>query len=252
MRVERSRRVVDSVWARLPKSLTRVTVQQDDPIDARARRRWVAAGTAVTGVGLLGVSLAAEPDSRRFYVLTFGAAGAYTLGGLLSGPLHLGWAEGRDHRLQRPVVAPIATGVAAFGFFYGSALVARRIPFLRRAISGVLQFADEGKIPLVALTTCANGIGEEVFFRGALFAALPQRQAVAASTAGYALATTATRNPSLVLAATLMGVVWGLQRRASGGLQAPLLTHLTWSMLMLRYMPPLFRDQVRDDPDVAS
>ncbi len=245
MSVETSRwrRLVERVQPMVPKSLSQVTVQHEDPAEALTRRRWVAAGTSVAGVGLLGVSLSAEPDSPRFYVLTFGAAGAYTLGGLLSGPLHRGFVEGRDHQLRRPVVAPIATGVAAFGFFYGSALVARRIPFLRRAISGVLQFADEGKIPLVALTTCANGIGEEVFFRGALFAALPQRQAVLASTGGYALATTATRNPSLVLAATLMGVVWGLQRRASGGLQAPLLTHLTWSMLMLRYMPRLFRDQ---------
>jgi membrane protease YdiL (CAAX protease family) len=244
MKVERStwQRVVDEVQARLPKSLTQVTVQHEDPADAVTRRRWVAAGTSVAGVGLLGMSLAAEPDSRRFYVLTFGAAGAYTLGGLLSGPLHLGRIEGRDQRLKRPVLVPVALGVGAFGFFYGSALVARRIPFLAHAISGVLQFADEGKIPLVALTTYANGIGEEVFFRGALYAALPQRHAVLASTGGYALATTATRNPSLVLASALMGVVWGMQRRASGGLQAPMLTHLTWSTLMLRYMPPLFRD----------
>lgn len=231
-----------SIAERLPTSLTQVTVQHEDPADAVTRRRWVAAGTSVAGVGLLGLSLSAEPDSKRFYVLTFGAAGAYTLGGLLSGPLHRGWVEGRDRQLKRPVLAPVATGVAAFGFFYGSALVARRIPFLAHAISGVLQFADEGKIPLVALTTYANGIGEEVFFRGALFAALPHRQAVLASTGGYALATTATRNPSLVLASAVMGVLWGMQRRASGGLQAPMLTHLTWSTLMLRYMPPLFRD----------
>ena len=98
-------------------------------------------------------------------------------------------------------------------------------------------------MPLVALTTYANGIGEEVFFRGALYAALPQRQAVMASTGVYALATTATRNPSLVLASALMGVLWGMQRQASGGLQAPLLTHLTWSTLMLRFMPPLFRTE---------
>ena len=83
--------------------------------------------------------------------------------------------------------------------------------------------------------------GEEVFFRGALYATLPDHQAVAASTGVYALATTATRNPSLVLAAGVMGTLFGLQRRASGGLQAPLLTHLTWSTLMVRYLPPLFR-----------
>ena len=64
---------------------------------------------------------------------------------------------------------------------------------------------------------------------------------VAASTAVYTLATTTTRNPALVLAAGVMGTLFSLQRRASGGLQAPLLTHLTWSTLMVRFLPPLFR-----------
>ena len=40
-----------------------------------------------------------------------------------------------------------------------------------------------------------------------------------------------------------MGTLLAVQRRATGGIQAPLLTHLTWSTLMLRYLPPLFRDQ---------
>jgi hypothetical protein len=51
----------------------------------------------------------------------------------------------------------------------------------------------------------------------------------------------------LVLASLVMGPLWAMQRRASGGLQAPLLTHLTWSTLMVRYLPPLFRD----DPETA-
>ncbi len=46
-----------------------------------------------------------------------------------------------------------------------------------------------------------------------------------------------------MLAAVVMGTLFGAQRRASGGIQAPVLTHLTWSVLMLRYLPPLFRDQ---------
>jgi hypothetical protein len=146
------------------------------------------------------------------------------------------------------VVAPVLTGVGAFGFFYVSALVARRIPFLGNAIGSVLEFAEHGHLPLVVVTTCANGIGEEVFFRGGVYAALPQHQAVLTSTGLYALATTATRNPSLVLAATLMGGLWALQRRASGGVQAPMLTHLTWSLLMMRFMPPLFRK----DPGSSS
>ena len=80
-----------------------------------------------------------------------------------------------------------------------------------------------------------------MFFRGALYAALGADRPVLASTAVYTLATTTTRNPALVLAAAVMGTLFGLQRRATGGLQAPVLTHLTWSALMVRYLPPLFR-----------
>jgi hypothetical protein len=33
--------------------------------------------------------------------------------------------------------------------------------------------------------------------------------------------------------------VLGLQRRASGGILAPVITHVTWSTLMLFTLPPL-------------
>ena len=91
------------------------------------------------------------------------------------------------------------------------------------------------------LTTLANGAGEEVFFRGAMYAAIGENHPVLLSTGVYTLSVVVTGNPALVLAAGAMGTLFGLQRRASGGLQAPLLTHVTWATLMLRYMPPLFR-----------
>jgi len=212
------------------------------------RRRRVVAGVSLAGAGLLGVSLSTEPDSPEFYGLTLGVAGTWLAGGVLSGPLHLGRMQ-RGDALRRPVVTPILTGVAAFGAFYGAALVARRIPLLDRSLRSILQYAQEGSDPLVLLTTLANGAAEEVFFRGALYAAVGTRQPVTRSTAVYALATVPTRNPALVLASVPMGALFGLQRRASGGIQAPLLTHLTWSALMLRYMPPLFRERrSRDVP----
>ena len=243
------RRARAALRARLPLPITHVVpVVHEETADVAARRRRVVGGVSLLGAGLLGVSLRASPGSTRFYVLTLSTAATWTVGGLLSGPLHLGWIEGHDRRLRRPLVTPVATGVGAFGFFYGCALVARQIPFLDSAISRVLVFAEAGQTPLVLLTTYANGVGEEVFFRGALYATLSPAQAVAASTGVYALATTTTRNPSLVLAATFMGTLFALQRRASGGLQAPLLTHLTWSTLMVRYLPPLFRHAHRETP----
>jgi membrane protease YdiL (CAAX protease family) len=215
-------------------------ILHDEPPSVVRRRRHVVAAVSIAGTLLLGRSLSTHPGSRRFYSATLTVAGVWTAGGLLSGPLHLGWIQGQDGLLRRPVLTPIATGAGAFLFFYGCALVARRVPLLDLAISRVLLFVEEGDEPLVLLTTLANGIGEEVFFRGALYAC-QDRYAVATSTIIYTAATATTRNPALTLAAGLMGTLFGLQRRASGGLQAPVLTHLTWSALMVRFLPPLFR-----------
>ncbi len=240
------RRARSELAARLPMPITHVVpVQHSEPAAVRARRRRVVAGVSVVGTGLLGLSLSTRPNSKEFYGLTTAVAATWTAGGVLSGPLHLGWIQSRDQRLRRPVVTPIATGLAAFGFFYGCALVARNVPVLDRAIGNVLTFAEAGSRPMVIATTLANGFGEEVFFRGAMYATLDPDRAVWVSTGVYTAATVATRNPALVLAAGVMGTLFSLQRRASGGLQAPVLTHLTWSALMVRFLPPLFRSAQR-------
>ncbi|AWB92355.1 CPBP family intramembrane glutamic endopeptidase [Aeromicrobium chenweiae] len=241
-----ARRLVALAPRELREKVPRDHLESDE---AFHRRRRVVGGVSVAGAGLLGRSLASEPDSTEFYALTLGVAGTWTAGAFASGPLHLGWEQGDDNQLRRPLATPVVLGVAAFGAFYGAALVCRRIPVLNRALTDILAFADQGSAPLVTATTFANGAAEEVFFRGALYAAAGTHHPVAKSTAVYALATTATRNPALVLAGTAMGTLFALQRRASGGIQAPLLTHLTWSALMLRFMPPLFRRDGHDTVD---
>jgi membrane protease YdiL (CAAX protease family) len=207
------------------------------------RRRRVTAGVSVAGAGLLGVSLSQKPDSRSFYALTLGVAGTWVAGGLASGPLHLGWVQTPKATLRRPLLTPMIAGAGAFGLFYGAALVARRIPPLDAAVVRVLRYAHQGTPGLVLTTTLANGIAEEVFFRGALYAAVGVDRPVVKSSVVYTLATVATRNPALVLASVPMGLLFALQRRASGGIQAPVLAHVTWSVLMLRFLPPLFADR---------
>ena len=208
--------------------------------EAFCRRRRVVAGVSVAGAGLLGYSLSTRPGSGRFYAATLGVAAAWTAGGLASGPLHLGWMRTREQRLRRPVGTPVVLGAGAFAGFYGLALVLRRLGVLDGSIVSVLRYADQGAPTLVLTTTLANAVAEEVFFRGALYAAVGQRGPVALSTTAYAVATASTRNPALVLASAVMGTLFALQRRATGGIEAPVLTHLTWSMLMLRYLPPLY------------
>jgi membrane protease YdiL (CAAX protease family) len=235
--------VSDGVRERLARRLRRSWVEQvaAEPVESDAavrHRRRVVAGVALAGAGLLGTSLSTKPDSPQFYGLTLGVAATWVAGGLGSGPLHLG----RDRAAHRPVVTPVLLGVGAFGVFYGCALVARHVPVLDRAISKVLRYAHQGSSPVVLFTTLANGAAEEVFFRGALYTAAGRNRPVVLSTAVYMLATCATRNPALVLASSVMGALFAVQRRATGGIQAPMLTHLTWSTLMLWLLPPLFRE----------
>jgi membrane protease YdiL (CAAX protease family) len=140
----------------------------------------------------------------------------------------------------------VLAGVGAFGVFYGCALVSRHIPPLRRAIAGVLDYAHRGSTASVAATTLVTGAAEEVFFRGALYDAAGASR----STALYVLSTCATRNPALVLASGVMGTLFAWQRHRSGGVQAPLLTHVVWSTLMLAFMPRLFAPPVvRNEPE---
>lgn len=202
------------------------------------RRRVVSAATLAVGATLLGFSLATTPGDPAFYALTLALAATWVVGAFLSGPLHAGRMRfGRD--LRRPVVQPVVIGLAAVAVFTAGALVVARIPPLSTSLDEVLDHARYGSLPVIALITLVNGLAEELFFRGALYAAIGRLHPVAISTAIYALTTVATGNVMLVFAATVLGVLVGLQRRVSGGVLAPMLTHVTWSMGMLFILPPL-------------
>ncbi len=204
------------------------------------RRRVVVVVTLVVGATLLGLSFSTEPGDAAFYPLTFGLAATWVLGSLASGPLHLGHIVLRS-RVRRPVVTPILLGLLLAGVFVVGGLVIRDIPVLARLANDVLGYAAAGNLVLVAVITLVNGIAEELFFRGALFAAIGVRHPVLISTLVYALATVAGGNVVLVFAAAVLGLVTGLQRRAGGGVLAPILTHVTWSMAMLFVLPLIFR-----------
>lgn len=206
---------------------------------AFVRRRIVVAVTLVIGATLLGISLSVTPGSGAFYPLTLALAGVWTIGGFASGPLHLGRIPAQN-KLRRPVVVPIVVGLIASAVFVVGALIVREIGPLDRLVRSILDHAQPGALVLVALITLLNGVAEEIFFRGALFAAIGVRLPVVISTIVYAVATLATGNFMLVFAAATLGVVLGLQRRASGGVLGPILTHCTWSFIMLLVLPPLF------------
>jgi membrane protease YdiL (CAAX protease family) len=108
---------------------------------------------------------------------------------------------------------------------------------LHDAVNDVVRRADQGSRALVVAITVVNGVAEEVFFRGAFYRLLNPRTAAFWTTVCYVVVTAAAGNLMLVLAAALMGTVWALERRATGGIAASALTHVTWSVLVIFLLP---------------
>ena len=228
-----------SVFSELRRAITNVAVPHNEPPGVVRRRRIVVAITLVIGAAVLGFSLRRHPGESSFYWLTLLLAAVWIAGGFISGPLHLGGICWRG-RNQRPVITGTTIGLLLGGVFVVGGLIAREIPAVSALITRVLLFAHHGWLPLIVAITLINGIAEEIFFRGALYTALGRHHPVLISTVLYVCATLASGNPMLGFAATILGTVCGLERRASGGVLAPLLTHLVWGLIMVLALPPMF------------
>ncbi len=219
--------------------VTTVAGPHHEPPSVIRRRRVVAAVVLVIGAALLGFSLTRPPGAESFYWLTLALAGVWAAGAFVSGPLHLGYVRFRG-RNQRPVITGTLVGLLLGGVFLLGGLVAREIPGIREFITGVLEFANQGALPLVVFITLINGIAEELYFRGALYTALGKAYPAVISTIIYVVAILATRNPMLAFAAVILGSVCAYERRATGGVLAPILTHFFWGLIMVLALPPVF------------
>ncbi len=212
---------------------------RQSPRDFR-RRQLVSAGVVLVGAFVLAFALRrTDPGSVQFYGATLLLAAVWAVGAFASGPIHLGRVGIDATSAARPVVQPILIGAGLAIVFVVGAFIVRLIPPLADQVRAVLDFAGEGSSPLLLLlVTVLNGIAEELFFRGALYASIPNRQVLITAVA-YAIATAATGNVMLAFAAFVLGIVVGLERRASGGILAPVLTHLVWSVAMLYALPAI-------------
>jgi uncharacterized protein len=221
-------------------NITRVAVPHHEPPVVVLRRRIAVGFVLVIGAVLLGYSLALQPGDASFYWLTLVLAAVWTVGALASGPLHLGGVRFRG-RNQRPVITGTVVGLVVGAVFVLGSLIAREIPALSGHVTRVLEFANEESLLLIVVSILLNGIAEELFFRGALYTALEKHHPAIISTIIYTAAIfVATRNPMLAFAALVLGSVCAFERRATGGVLAPILTHMVWGLIMVLVLPPVF------------
>jgi membrane protease YdiL (CAAX protease family) len=110
---------------------------------------------------------------------------------------------------------------------------------LRRYVVDVVTHTHGTSFALILFVTAINAVAEEIFFRGAVYAALGPRYRVALTTLVYVAAIAIAGNLALAFAAAVLGTVLALQRRFAGGVLAPALTHATWSVCLLIVLPVL-------------
>lgn len=213
---------------------------RDETPGQRRRRRIVVAITLALGAVALGLALAIRPGDPLFYAATLGVAALWVAGALASGPLRLGSGRTRAGGTSRGVLQGFILGLMLLAVFLAGALVVAQVPVLRAPVEGLLDHARYGSLWVVALVTAINGIAEELFFRGAVYASLPPRANALGSTLLYAASTLFSGVPLLTFAALALGLLTAAQRRVTGGVLGPITSHLTWSLGMLFLLPPLF------------
>ena len=228
-----------SALADIRRGIVNVAVPHNEPPAIKRRRRVVVAIVLLLGAGVLGLALRRHPGESSFYWLTLALTAVWALGAFASGPLHLGGVCWRG-RNQRPVISGTVIGLALGAVFVLGGLIAREIPSVSELITRVLQYTDQGSWRLTMTVALLGGIAEELFYRGAFYTALGRYHPALVSTIVYVAATLASGNPMLGFAAIILGTVCALERRATGGVLAPILTHFVWTLVVLLALPPLF------------
>jgi hypothetical protein len=228
-----------SALADIRRGIVNVAVPHNEPPSVKRRRRVVVAIVLLLGAGVLGLALRRHPGESSFYWLSLALAALWAFGAFASGPLHLGGLCWRG-RNQRPVVSGTVIGLLLGAVFVVGGLIAREIPAVSELITRVLQYTDQGSWRLTMAIALVGGIAEELFYRVALYSALGRYHPALVSTVVYVAATLASGNLMLGFAAIVLGTVCALERRATGGVLAPILTHFVWTLVVLLALPPLF------------
>ena len=150
---------------------------------------------------------------------------------------------------------PTASGVGVASglvFYAATRLVvdlATRQPVFERAVVDLYRRSRETRfVTALVLTLLIAVPGEELFWRGFL---LPELRDATGSVTGAIVTWAAAvgvsavwASPPLLAGAVVGGALWTVLAIWSGGVLAPIASHLVWTALMLVWPPPAARDMV--------
>lgn len=202
------------------------------------QRRWVSAVTLAIASFLMAWTLRISPGNPAIYAATLALGTTWVVGALLSGKLYLGSATTRrGAQDSRAILQSVLLGLLLVGLFLVAAVIVAAFPALRDPLLGLMVHARMGVLPVIVGLLFLNAVAAELFYRGGLYAATGGPHAVLITTFVFALSTIPTGMPTLIVGAAVLGAVVGLQRRVTGGVLAPIITHITWLTGMVFLLP---------------
>ena len=182
-------------------------------------RRHRALATLLVGCAFLAWSLRTDSGTAAF------------------GAAWVGWGSvTKPGRAARDSALGVIAGALLAVAFAVGLLVDDWIPPLATAAQSVSHKSEQNGAVVLLLALCA-GVGEELFFRGALWRCVATP--ALSTTALYTLVTEATGNVALVLAALVLGVASAALRWRTNGVLASITLHVTWSVALLLLLPRL-------------
>jgi membrane protease YdiL (CAAX protease family) len=143
------------------------------------------------------------------------------------------------HLLTRPrweldLALGVGSGVLLYAVFWiGEQLLVIAVPALANEVGDLYSVRGATRPGYVPLVLAIAAPAEELFFRGLV----QQRAGFVIALAVYGAVHLWERKAILVIAALVGGLYWGALLSLTGGLVAPIASHLVWAMLIIVWRP---------------
>jgi membrane protease YdiL (CAAX protease family) len=145
----------------------------------------------------------------------------------------------------KEILFGISSAVLLYGLFFIGKLILDKagiIPDHQTSINSV--YANRGQLPsyvVALLLFFPIGFGEEIFWRGFLQRTMSEKYgktiSLLVTTFFYVAVHIPTKNPILLLAALIVGLVWGLMFNWRNNIVAPMVSHMVWDPLIFVLIP---------------
>ncbi len=196
--------------------------------------------SSVTVTLVIGVAVAAAGwgamfavDRHGFWTRAAAAGAAIAVYAVAVQPHEIG------HLLTRPrweldTLLGVGSGIVLYAVFWiGEQVLVVVLPKLADEVGDLYAVRGRTKPIYIPLVLAIAAPGEELFFRGLV----QQRAGFVIALAVYGAVHLWERKVILILAALAAGAYWGALLGLTGGLVAPIVSHLVWCLLIIVWRP---------------